>query len=189
VILLDYIASIFLLLSAITAHQFQIKTWLYGIISCVAYFIIFFNNHLYADMILQVFYIIFSVFGFLAWSAHKSLNKYNITESMIRAKDLKKMYITYFEFAFISIPIIGYLLSKTNDPLPYIDSMLFIFSIIATIMLTMKDENSWLVWMFVNAIYFVIFGQRELFSSSFIYLILFINAFYGYYKWDKIQKD
>jgi nicotinamide mononucleotide transporter len=67
--------------------------------------------------------------------------------------------------------------------------MLFIFSIIATIMLTMKDENSWLVWMFVNAIYFVIFGQRELFSSSFIYLILFINAFYGYYKWDKIQKD
>lgn len=186
-VLLDYIASIFLLLSAITAHQFQIRTWIYGIISCLAYFFIFMQSHLYADMILQVFYLVFSIFGFLAWSAHKSLDE-DITESMIRKKDLKKMYISYFEFAFISIPIIGYLLSKTNDPLPYIDSMLFVFSIIATIMLTMKDKNTWLVWMFVNIIYVFIFAQRQLHSSTIIYFILFINTFYGYSKWNKIQK-
>lgn len=184
-ILLDCIASIFLLLSAITAHQLQNRTWIYAIISCVAYFIIFMNNHLYADAILQAFYIIFSILGFSMWFK----NPLHQTEPISKDKEkLKKFYVIYFEFAFIAIPIIGYLLSKTNDPMPYIDSLLFVFSIIATVMLMMKDKNSWLMWMFIDVVYIFVFAQRNLHSSTLIYFILSINAFYGYYKWDTMKK-
>lgn len=102
----------------------------------------------------------------------------------------------YQKIFIIFIIFFGYFILKshlqgTNDPLPHIDSFTTITSIIATVLMTCRKVEAWILW-FVNDIVYVI--QYWMLPDQAFYLMC-LNvvwtglAVYSYIKWVKIVNN
>ena len=90
----------------------------------------------------------------------------------------------------IATLIVGYLLSKTQDPLPYLDAFTTVSSLIATYYMVRKKIDTWIIW-FINDIFYVI--EYFTLPDQAIYLgilniIWTLMAIASYINWKKIMK-
>src|SRR5215204_3448972 len=65
--LLEVFANIFNLISVILANRNSVHTWWIGIIGGVLYGVMFYEVKLYADVILQIFFVLTNLYGWWAW--------------------------------------------------------------------------------------------------------------------------
>jgi nicotinamide mononucleotide transporter len=93
---------------------------------------------------------------------------------------------------FLTFPIallIGYLLmSQTNADFPYVDSMLASMSIWAQLLQTRKKLENWYLWIAVNAVYILLYSQKELYISSLLYAVYLFLAIQGALEWRKVLR-
>ncbi len=84
---LEIASNLFNLISVLLARKNSIHTWWTGIIGCILFGVLFFNSHLYADTILQIFFIGTSIVGWWSWNKRdKLLQELPITH--VRPKNL-----------------------------------------------------------------------------------------------------
>lgn len=82
----------------------------------------------------------------------------------------------------------SYLSEYTDGVLPYLDTISMGLSILATYYLTNKQIESWLLWMIVNTILFIIAIYQNLFITSILEIILFFISLNAYITWKKNLK-
>ena len=143
----------------------------------------FFNNQLYADSTLQVFFLITGVLGWIGWNA-KNEPTLKITNTP------KNEIVTYFVSAILVAVAYGMLLHKFTDAYaPFVDSAVLTLSVVGQLMLMRKRVETWLVWVAVNTISVPLFWSRELYMTSILYGFFWVNAIVSYYQWKKIQRE
>lgn len=158
------------------------SNWLFYIWQMLFLVIFSYQNHLYGDMINNGIYIIMGICGFILWNKSKKSNK--ITKAS------KKEKIIYITIMMIATLIVGYLLNKTQDPLPYLDAFTTVSSLIATYYMVRKKIDTWIIW-FINDIFYVI--EYFTLPDQAIYLgilniIWTLMAIASYINWIKIMK-
>jgi len=187
----ELIGTLFGLVSVYLATKANILTWGTGVVNELFLFILFFQVQLYADMFLQVFFFIVTLYG---WNNWKKIPKENsITSITIKTK------ILISGILLIATIIIGYLLSnihlhfpqyfKMEASFPYTDSLVMVMSIIATVLLAKKKIESWYFWIFVDLVCVILFFQKGIMFLAFEYLIFLGLATYGLLNWKKQLKN
>mgnify|MGYP001316881218 CR=1 FL=1 len=78
---IELIGTLFGLLSVYFASRANILTWATGIINEVFLFILFFQIQLYADMFLQVYFFVVTLYGWYNWKQKPKQNSITTTES------------------------------------------------------------------------------------------------------------
>jgi nicotinamide mononucleotide transporter len=147
----------------------------------------FFVAKIYADMGLQVYYVLISIYGWYTWSvANKK------TENDSRIKTVKSNDSLLISLAFASI-ILFIILSQilihfTDSNIPYIDAFTTSLSIVATWMLAKRYIEHWMVWIVVDAVSSFVYVYKELYFTVFLYLIYTIMAVVGLQAWLKDMK-
>jgi nicotinamide mononucleotide transporter len=166
----------------LTAKE-KIITWPVGIISCAVYAYIFFNDALYGDSSLQVFYVLISFYGWYEWMYGGEKDD----TLHVSAASLKTLAVLLI----LCIPgtlLIRMLLSLTNSNTPYLDSITTALSLAATWMMAKKLIENWLVWILTDLIYVGLYVIKHLYLTSLLYFIFTLLAVYGYYVWKKQMK-
>ena len=159
--------------------QQSIWGWFWAIISSGIYSIIFFKTHLFADMGLQFFFILLSIYGWFSWK----FGNENQTVLLVSKISTKLSFICSAFFLIFSL-VSGYLLSKNSSAsLPYLDSSLTAISLIATWMTARKYLENWLLWIFVNIAYVGMYLFKGLNGTAILYLFLIVLAMKGYKDW------
>lgn len=160
----------------------NILLWLVGIISCTVYVVVFYDSKFYADMSLQVYYVIISIYGWYNWARKKK-----ITDKEFKVLKIPKRHLIIYAVAtFLLFVAIGYSLDKfTDSPLPYGDSLTTSLGIVATYMLTKKYIEQWVIWIIVDFIAAGMYFYKELFPTAILYVIFAIMAIVGYKEWKK----
>ena len=159
--------------------QQSIWGWFWAIISSGIYSIIFFRTHLFADMGLQFFFILLSIYGWFSWK----FGNENQTVLLVSKISTKLSFICSAFFLIFSL-VSGYLLSKNSSAsLPYLDSSLTAISLIATWMTARKYLENWLLWIFVNIAYVGMYLFKGLNGTAILYLFLIVLAMKGYKDW------
>lgn len=124
---LEISANISNLVSVFLANRNSVHTWWTGIIGTILFAVLFFEVKLYADVILQIFFIITNFYGWWAW-LYGGVERRELPISRI---DIRLLFL----FAVLAIVITvahGYLLhSLTDASFPFVDSIILVFSIIA----------------------------------------------------------
>ncbi|MCK5105615.1 MAG: nicotinamide mononucleotide transporter [Cyclobacteriaceae bacterium] len=158
--------------------------WLVSIIMVSMYIYIYIDAKLYADMSLQVYFLVISFYGWYMWLFG---NKQNHQRSELKVSSAtKKMIgiltlITIFLFFFIAWILITF----TNSDLPYWDSFTTALSFVATWMLARKILENWLIWILVDAVSIGIYIYKDLYPTAVLFLFLTVLAFVGYARWKK----
>jgi len=165
----------------------SIWTWPIGLLTSAFYVWIFFSSKLYADMGLQIYYVIISIYGWYEWLKGKASGS---SDKLTISRLTLKLSKTLFIIGLIILLIMWYILRNyTDSPVPFADSLATSLSIIATWMLARKILDHWIVWIFVDAFSIGLFWYKELYPTVILFIIYTIMAVAGFIEWNKVMKS
>ena len=181
---LEIFANIFNVISVFLANRNNIHNWWTGIIGTILFLFLFYDVKLYADVTLQVFFIITSVWGWWNWVHGETKDE----ELKITRISLLKLLL----FTLISIAVTfgyGYLLFRLTDAsYPFTDSIILVFSVLAQLLLMERKLENWVFWILVDAVAVPLYASKELYLTAFIYFVFFVNAIWGLFHWLKLYR-
>ena len=165
------------------------QMWILGFVCSFVYIFVFFRAKVYADMSLNVYYVIISVYGFILWQKDKITKRKeekNATDT-ITYSDLswKLGIILSLITALIYFSMVYVLRNYTDSPVPYKDSLVTSLSITATWMLAKKIIQHWFIWIFVNFFSVYLFYTRELYPTAILFVFYGALSIVGYLNWKK----
>lgn len=173
----------------------KIINWPIGIVSCVLYGFIFFNNGIYLDASLQIFFIVFGFYGWHMWV--KGANKKEMFITRTPRRTYLLLLMAGIPSVFLLVTVLPYLtdlltmllhINVARSTIPYFDSTTTVLSLIATWMTAKKYIENWLVWIIADLIYIVEYVIKGLYLTAILYFIFTLLAVYGYFEWIKLQK-
>lgn len=164
----------------------NILTWPTGLLASAFYIVVFFKSGFYADMGLQVYYVVISIYGWYFWL--KGNRK--ITEKQIPVRSTsKKLWVKLGAvFLLIYAAILFILLKFTDSTVPFMDTLTTALSIIATWMLARKYIEHWIIWIFVDLVSSGMYVYKNLWPTVILFLVYTFMAFLGYLEWKKDLK-
>jgi len=182
-LIIEILAAITLLLSAIYANKRHILTWPTSIISCVLYTICFVNKEIYANAFIQLIFVYQSIIGWKNWKLEKS----NIIQNIKKFKDRELVLYS------VLLILAYFVLQSTFNQLPWfringLDLFSSLVYLLATYLLINKILDSWYLFIFMDVIYIGYFFSEKLYVSSILYIILLINAIISLRNWNKQYK-
>jgi len=157
--------------------------WPLGLITSAAYVIIFFQGKFYADMSLQVYYILISIYGWYYWS--KGDKRSETGQLSVVRITRKQVYITLLAFVFSWTGIYFLLYYLTDSTIPLGDSFTTALAIVATWMLTRKIIEQWYLWIIANLVSICLYIYKGLYPTVILYAVYAGMAVYGYIVWKK----
>lgn len=178
-ITLELIAVVVTLVAVyLTARQI-IWCWPLGLVSVTLYAAVFFQAKLYADMGLQALYFGLAIYGWWAW-LHGGEDHGELQVTFASSK----MKTALAVIGIVSGVVLGQTLNRFTDAsLPFMDSILTSFSIVAQWMQTRKKLEAWLVWLAVDVFYVGMFLYKGLYPTAGLYAVFLYLAVLGYVEW------
>ena len=164
----------------------DILLWPMGIISAILYMVVFYQSKFYADMGLNGYYFIISIYGWALWRRRAGDQGEGMPVTRIRLKQgLVLVMIT--AVAFVGI---GLLLDHfTDSPVPYWDAFTTALSFTATWMLARKIIEHWILWVIVDTVSMALYLYRGLYPTLVLFAIYTVMAVIGYIQWKRtLQK-
>jgi len=160
----------------------KVSLWFFGIVSSVFYIVVFFQSKLYADMSLQFYYVVISVYGWINWKHGKSGDKEELPTTKASGTLLIKISIAtgliYLVYYFV-------LAKFTDSTIPKVDSLVGALSIIGTWMLARKLLENWIVWIVVDGLCVGLYIYKELYPTTVLFAIYTAMSVIGYRQWKK----
>ncbi|GAB2869584.1 nicotinamide riboside transporter PnuC [Pseudoduganella ginsengisoli] len=177
---LEIVANIVMALAIILAGRNSIHSWWLGIAGCLLFSVLFYSVRLYADVALQIFFIVTCIIGWREWAKGDHGHALPITSVKLGAM----AWMTVG--GIVGAAVYGLLLHKyTNAYAPFIDSSVLAFSIMAQLLLMARRIETWPVWVLVNAVSVPLYLSRGLTLTAVLYAGYFINALVSWRWWRK----
>ena len=179
---IEIVGAILSLIYLYLSIKQKISLWIFGFLSSALYIVVFFQTKFYADMSLQFYYLVISVYGWFNWKYGKPN-----TGQELPATKITKRLILQLGASSILIYVIYYLvLAKfTDSTIPKADSLVGMLSVIGTWMLARKLIENWLVWIVADGIATGLFFYKGLYPTAVLFIIYTIMAIVGYWQWKK----
>ncbi|MDR0750531.1 MAG: nicotinamide riboside transporter PnuC [Tannerellaceae bacterium] len=162
--------------------------WVVGFVTSLVYVFVFFLAKLYADMGLQAWYVLMSVYGFRLWTKADSSGEESAPAPggiVYRHANAPALLTIVLAIAAIHFSLYGLLVAFTDSPIPHGDAFITAVGIVATWMLARRIIEHWYLWIIVNAVSVYIYYLRALYPTMFLYLCYTLLAAAGLYTWIK----
>lgn len=175
---LELAANAVMTVSIFLAGRNNVHSWWIGIIGCVLFAVLFYESRLYADVTLQLFFIVTCVIGWWRWLRGGTGTALPITHA--RPQALIRMGL----LGLAATAIYGLVLQAyTNAYAPFIDSGVLMFSVVAQLLLMGRRLQTWQFWLLVNTIAVPLYASRELYLTSVLYGVYWVNALASWFFW------
>jgi nicotinamide mononucleotide transporter len=159
------------------------KIWLYptGIISVVLSSYVFIVSGLYAESLLNLYYLIMSIYGWWRWIKKK--NEPELPISWCSTQD----WVYTVGIVVIGFGVLYYALSHfTNSTVPFWDALVSATAWAGMWLLAKRKIENWILLNISNAFAIPLLLYKHLPLYALLTVFLFIIAVQGYFKWKRI---
>jgi len=182
---IEILATITGLIYLVYSVESKIQLWFFGLITSLLYVYVFYSSGIYADMGINVYYVIISVYGWYHWKYPGKNTKIDLPVSKITLKTgAVLLVITLVLFLVIAKILINF----TDSEIAWYDAFTTAFSITATWMLARKILEHWLIWILVDLLSAILYVYKGLYPTVLLFIIYTTLAFVGYRQWLKQWK-
>ena len=151
-----------------------------GILSCACFLILFLQQRLFGEAILQVIFIALNIHGWNQW-LRKGSDQGGRQVSNVPKKEFTILALLVFPFTAGLWAILTWL----NGSAPLVDAWVTSLSLIAQWLLNRKFIQSWPVWILVDVLTIGLGIYRGMYLLSALYIIYLSMCFVGWYSWNK----
>jgi len=163
------------------AAKESLWTWLFAFLSTIIYTILFWEGALVSSSLLNFYYMIMAVYGFILWR-----NGGDDSEALEVTRWSLKTNILLIFGGIVSSIVLGYISDTyTEANYAYLDTVVMVFSIIATWMLAKKVLENWLYWIVIDSTAIVLYWKSGYLATIVLFTLYVVLAIYAYYTWSK----
>lgn len=181
----EILGVIFSILYLIFCIRQNILLWPLGIASALLYMVVFYQSKFYADMGLNGYYVVISIYGWFLWRKGSAEGGSKLAVSRLG----KRHALILLGFTAAAFAGIGLVLDRyTDSPVPYWDAFTTAVSFTATWLLARKILENWILWIIVDAVSMGLYLYRGLYPTLFLFAIYTTMAVIGYLKWSRTYK-
>ena len=181
----EIVGVVFGLLSVWLTVRRSIWCWPTGIVSVAAFAILFFEIKLYADMLLQIFFLVTSIAGWYFW-LHGGRDRTELPISTLSRTQIALLGVGLA----LCIYVVGYLFSTYTDAhIPFWDATASGMSVLAQILLMRKKLENWYLWISVDVLSIGIYTYKQVYLTAGLYVIFLVLATGGLIEWRKAFKQ
>lgn len=192
---LEFVGTIFYLLSVLLIAWRNMWTWIIGIISVLLFMILFYQIQLYADTIEQVYYLFASAYGWWYWRSTKQNQDAKTGEEIKVAYGSQRNILTGLGIIIIGSILMGIFVSRAHELLPffftvpadypYLDALTTVMSFVAMGLMARKQIESWIYWIIVDVIGIGLYFVKDVRFISLLYVVLLLMALNGFWVWHR----
>ncbi|MCF6214998.1 MAG: nicotinamide riboside transporter PnuC [Emcibacter sp.] len=162
----------------------NIWSWGFGLLQVSLFVWVFYQNKLYSDALLHVFYIGFQFYGWWNWMHHKDAKS-----DLIIVRTTGRDILLWSAVSLCAAVMLGYVMDEYTDAsFAYADAFTTATSLVAQFLLTRRHLLNWLFWIAVDIVAIVIYFQKGLYPTSLLYVTFLIMCCIGQYSWWKQYK-
>jgi nicotinamide mononucleotide transporter len=178
---LEIAANVFNTGSILLAGLNSRHTWWTGMVGCALFAMVFHAARLYADVTLQLFFIVTSGVGWWNWRPGRPGMELPVRRT-------RSLFITGWLLAGAIVAAgYGWLLHRfTNAYAPFLDSVVLAFSVLGQFLLMGRRWETWWCWILVNSIAVPLYLTRGLFLTAVLYAAFWINAIVSLGRWRRL---
>jgi len=162
----------------------NIWNWPLGLANNLVFIVLFYRTGLYADVGLQGFYIVISIYGWWSW-LHGGRNHGALTVS--RVKPIVGLLLV-LAVATLTAILTWLLRRYTNSTVPVLDSLITALSLVAQFMMTRKWIENWPVWIAANCLSVGLLIYKGLYVTSALYVVYQVLCVMGLLEWRRALK-
>lgn len=170
-------------ISIVLAGRNNVHSWWIGIVGCSMFALLFYDVQLYADVALQLFFILTCIAGWVQWLRGAGGEPLPITSASVKT-------VGYLALGGVAATVAyGLMLREFTDAYaPFIDSAVLAFSVIAQFLLMGRRIETWPVWLLVNTISVPLYASRGLYLTAVLYAAYWVNALVSWWWWNRQMK-
>jgi nicotinamide mononucleotide transporter len=185
---LEAVAVVTGLLSVWYARKENILVYPVGIVSVLIYVYLCFQVKLYADMGINAFYFLMSIYGWVKWSM-----KTNTSGHRPITWATKKEWTWSVIGLIVFFLVLYYVLDNfTDSNVPLWDGLTTAIFIIGMWLMALKKIENWIFWIVGDTMCIPLFASKGLILTSFQYTVFLILAIAGFITWSskfKVQSS
>ncbi len=181
--ILEWLATITGFLCVYLAARQNILNWPISIISVSIYAYLFYQNKLYGDTVLQLYFLSTAIYGWYYWRSVDSNDIKPVSNFTNR-----QMLTTAVIILFLGTTLGAILGHFTDSDVPYIDGLCTSMSFVAQFLMTRKILQNWLIWVLVDILYIPLYIHKDLVLTAILYVAFTIIAWNGYRAWRHTYK-
>ncbi len=161
----------------LTIYQ-KIWCWPAALISVVASIIEFYDERLYGDMLLNVFYFFSGVYGWYYWNKKSK-------EEFVAIYTPRNTIPSLTIITALLAVLLYFLLKFFKSDQIIFDAILTAVSLSATYMMVKKWIENWIIWVIADTAYIFLYLRKDMLLFAILYGVFAIIAMYGFLKWKK----
>lgn len=177
----EIIATLSFIIYVILATREHPLCWPVSMLGVAIMMYISFQAKLYADVVLNIFYFVISIFGMYNW-----IRGGGNSRPLPVSWSSKKLIFILIVIALAGTGITGWALDEfTDTDVPYWDALTTVLSFIGAYLLARKKIENWLVWIVTDAIYIGLYFYKSYPLLSMLNVFYVIISFFGLALWYK----
>jgi len=181
---LQAVGTIFGVVQVLLARKNNIDNYLFGIVSILISLFVMYRSKLYADIILNLYYLVMSIYGWFYWKFGKQAAETPISYSG-KSDHLKALGIVLGCFCLMSY----WLRFHTDSDVPFWDAAVSGFAWAGMWLMAKRKMENWIFLNISNCIAIPLLIYKELYIYAGLTVFLFIVGTSGYFKWRKIVQN
>ena len=162
----------------------NVLTFPIGLIYAVVTVVVVARANLYADVILNLYYVLMNAYGWYFWlyGGRERRNQEVLFVGWVPKHQWPPL---------IAITVLGtlamgwYFQTQTNAALPYPDSFTTVASFVAMWMSARKYLESWVLWFVIDVVQVALYIIKDIEAYALLYLVYLVMAVYGWLAWRK----
>jgi nicotinamide mononucleotide transporter len=159
--------------------------WPIGVIGSAALIYVFWAGKLYAQVGLQIFYVVECLYGWWMWTRRDRATGLKL----IRIGNTKAQTAIYLSIiGVVGTAVLYPIFRNTGDPSPFWDSVITVASLVAEYMLCIKLCESWGVYLAADVVSLVVLASLGMWITFGTYGIFTVLCVMGMVAWRKSVK-
>lgn len=167
----------------LTVRQ-SIWNWPIGIVNILCLGWVFYQAHLYPDVLLHAIFLGLSIYGWVHWSKRGDEPDLPVTTLTIPDRVLLVISI-----GAVSLLVGKWFAANTSASFPYIDSLTATMSVAAQYLLSRKKLENWILWIVGDVIMIGMYATKGLTFIPFLYIVYLGLASAGLVTWNRQKKS
>ncbi len=169
-------------------YRASIYLWVASIIMPALYLVVYYDAGLYADMAINIYYLVIALYGWAAWRYGFSLRRGSQGRELPISHTPAREWLPLAVLtALLFVAIAQVLIHFTDSTVPWADAFTTALSVVGMWMLARKYIEQWWVWMVVDVASVALYVYKDLHFTAVLYALYAVVAIFGYRKWKQLM--